>query len=188
MFSYAVDASSTALNGLIKNFGLTGKTSASSTNGADKRTFAPINFSDSDRWCSKGSIDIYKPNTWKIIFNKRVFITNYSIRTNLKYSYQFKWIAKGKTRKGWKNISIIESQSLGIDIIETWPTTNHGPFSAFEITTTKNGLEEGDNYYYFCFHKIEFYGFIAPFSFFETCALRRRKINDVLLCVILLVS
>ena len=185
MLSYAVNVSSTSLNGLIRHCGLTGKTSASTTNINEKRTNNPIIFSESDRWCSAGSSDKYKPMTWKIIFNKEIFITNYSIKTNLDYSYQFKWIAKGKSRRGWVDISTVTSQTLGVNTIETWPTNNHGPFSAFEITTTENGLDVGNNLYSFCFHKIEFYGIIS--HFYVTC-LQRRKQTNLLTYMIIFIS
>ena len=188
MLKHSLNASTTDLVGLIKNFGLTGKTSASSTNGNDSRIINPINFSEVDRWCSLGSSNKNNPNTWKISFSKSIFITNYSLKTNIYYANQFQWIAKGKTRRGWVNISTVTSSGLGSNSIGTWPTTNHGPFSAFKITTTENGYDTDVRKYYFCIHKIEFYGIIAPYFLFCTCKLKKGMHTSSLIYILLVSS
>ena len=176
MLKYSLEPSANSLDGLVERFGLTGKTYASSTNINKKRTNNPINRSESDRWCSLGTDDVNERITWKIVFDKHVCLTNYSIISNLENSSEFRWFAEGKGSRGWTKISVISEKSLVPNKVSNFPTTNHGPFSAFRITTTQNGYSTRTDKYWFCLLNVDFYGFIIGNSLFvRTCAIKRKS-------------
>ena len=144
--------------GLVTRHHLKGTTYASSTNVNESRVNNPIITSSTDRWCSKPTRQ-NTSETWGVIFDHMIYITNYTITNQNWSAYPISWKVEGfSLQRGWETISTITNSDIGSNEYGTFPTERPGPFQHFRFISIENGFDHIYKNYHFCLYKVDFFG------------------------------
>lgn len=173
------------MNGLIRKIPTQFSIHASSIEtGTTKYPENMINFEEDHWWCSNN----HEYESISLSFNNLIYVTNYSFQVKAWENgrdYPMHWYMKGINEKGEFLASNITSSGLNPStLINTYSTTNIGPFHEINIT------HYGYNYrglFHFCLYKIEIFGFIYKGRYCRTTQ-RIFTIQHPLLFMISLIS